>query len=159
MGKFVAAGMVVIGLSVSAAAVALAQEDTPEHQNPVGLILADHARVPYDEIADLHELGYGWGSIWRGLYFSEVTGMDLEEALAQAREAGWGNLYRDAGLHPGMGGHSLGSLVSAPRGIKEGTDQPGVPAWARPEHPGSGRLSGVPAHVRPKVSGKGKGND
>jgi len=139
LSKILALGLMIFVLPVTAAAVAFAQDDTPEKESRVGLILAERAGVPYEQIAAYHRAGYGWGSIWRGLRYSELTRISLEEALAQAREVGLGKLYLDADLHPGMRGLGLGSLMRKGLVHNAGSDGVGPPAWAGPKDKGKGK--------------------
>ena len=106
---------------------ALAEEDDPgdQGQNPVAAYLAGLTGMTYDDLVTLQQDGNGLGNIGRAYLFSQETGMSLEDVLTAAKEEGWGNLYKEAGLHPG--GNGLGSLIHTG---EDGTKQPGPPPWA-----------------------------
>jgi hypothetical protein len=121
-------------LAAGSTGVARAQEETPQ-QNPVAAYLAGLTGMSYEEVVALQKDGNGLGNIGRAYLFSEATGIPLEEVLAQAKEIGWGNLYKEHGLHPG--GNGLGSLVRGQIGNGNGPDPDkptGPPPWAGPKN-------------------------
>ena len=104
---------------------ASAQEEEADAQNPVAAYLAGLTGYTYEELVTLQKDGNGLGNIGRAYLFSLATGISLEEALTQAKEMGWGNLYKEYGLKPG--GNGLGSLITKGPGLDQ---QPGPPPWA-----------------------------
>jgi hypothetical protein len=99
--------------------------------------------MSYEEIVTLQKDGNGLGNIGRAYNFSQATGIPLTDVLDMAKEMGWGNLYKEFGLHPG--GQGLGSLVHGNIGKGAGNGNGngngnngngnggGPPPWAGPE--------------------------
>jgi hypothetical protein len=136
--RWILAGIVCCTLLFTSVGVAFAQEETPEPvtteepiltpQNPVAAFIAEVTGSTYEEIIALQQAGYGMGNISKAYFYlqqleesgetgetGEVITMTLEDVLAQAHSMGWGNLWKEAGLGPGVG-HGVGWL------FKHGTD-------------------------------------
>jgi hypothetical protein len=117
-------------LAGATAGIARAQDEDGQ-QNPVAAYLAGLTGMSYEEIVDLQKDGNGLGNIGRAWNFSQATGVPLIDALAMAKEDGWGNLYKEYGLHPG--GNGLGSLIHGNIGKGNGNgggNGNGPPDWA-----------------------------
>jgi hypothetical protein len=134
MNRKIMAILAVVLFAAVSAVGARAQEEDPQ-QNPVAAYLAGLTGLSYEEVVALQKDGNGLGNIGRAHLFSEATGIPLEEVLQLAKEMGWGNLYKEHGLHPG--GNGLGSLVHGQigkgngNGNGNGSDkEPGPPAWS-----------------------------
>ena len=133
--------ILIVLLALALPAAAMAQEEEPPVQNPVAAYLAGLTGLTYEEVIALQqEEGYGLGGIGRAYLFSEATGVPLLDALAQAKEIGWGNLFKEAGLHPSgaglgslFGGGQLGGGPPEGAGPPDGVGPPegaGPPSWA-----------------------------
>jgi hypothetical protein len=155
--------------------VAVAQDEEPAQNNPVALFLAGLTDVTYEDIIGYQQEGFGLGQIGRALQFAEATDQEWIDVMTQAQAMGWGQLYREAGLHPG--GQGLGSLIGKGRpdwaggppdhagppphaGPKEDTENPeneaGPPDHAGPKE-NNGNGNGPPDHAGPKEN-NGNGN-
>ncbi len=103
---------------------------------------------------------YDWGQLQKAYIIANNNpGWDLEEAFMQASEKGWGQLFKEAGLHPGSGGHGLGWLFKE-YGAKGRPDHTGPPDWAglktgshAPDH------TGPPGHAGKNNKNKDKRSD
>ncbi len=81
-----------------------AQDEKPNPQNPVVVFLAGLTKKTPQAIADLQAKGYGLGNISKAIYYQQMGGKgDLQSILEKANEIGWGQLFKQAGLHPGGG--------------------------------------------------------
>jgi len=121
--------ILVLGLLVGSFGVAFADETEPEDeemtgQNPVAGYLATLTGLTVDEILALQAGGYGMGEIAKAYFLitmdtepvdegteegSEtpaptVTYDELLAVLVAAKEIGWGEYYKEQGLHPGLQG-------------------------------------------------------
>jgi hypothetical protein len=85
-------------------------------QHPVATALADYFEVDYDEIMRLHEEGNGFGNIAKAYFFADQLGLSPQDLLIEAHTAGWGNVLKQNGIHPGAVGKGVGkkSEVSEP---------------------------------------------
>ena len=110
--------------------------------------------VSLTEILGLHTQGFGYGEIARALWLVLATRSDnnptndltLEQALTLGHQIGWGQAYRQYGVHPG--GRGLGAImraakekptvkaISAPAGTPTapGPRKP-PPGWGRSRRP------------------------
>lgn len=79
----------------------------PVAQHPVASALANFFGVTYDEVFGLHEAGNGFGNIAKAYFFAEVIGVTPADLLDQAHGAGWGNVLKENGLHPGSVGQGV----------------------------------------------------
>lgn len=122
--------ILVMGLLVGTFGVAYADETEPEegetvNQNPVAGYLATLTGLSVEEILTLQSEGYGMGEIAKAYYLltmedetiveeteteegsestATVTLDDLRTLLVAAKEMGWGEYYKELGLHPGLQG-------------------------------------------------------
>lgn len=123
--------ILVMGLLVGTFGFVSADETEPEdedmiNQNPVAGYLATLTGLEAGDILTLQSEGYGMGEIAKAYYLltmedetvveepeieegSEstaptVTLEDLQALLAEAKEIGWGEYYKELGLHPGLQG-------------------------------------------------------
>jgi len=82
-----------------------AQDEKPQPQNPVVVFLAGATGSTPQAIAELQQQGYGLGNISKAYYYLQMggTGGDLQWVLAKAKEIGWGQLFKQANIHPGGG--------------------------------------------------------
>ena len=104
-------GLVATSLLFLGVAPVGAQDEEPEPQNPVVEFLAGVTGSTPEAIAGLQQQGYGLGNISKAYYYQQNGGSgDLKSIIDQARETGWGQLFKSAGLHPGGG---LGWLFKA----------------------------------------------
>lgn len=70
-------------------------------QNPVVAFLAGLTGLETQAILDLQDTGFGLGQIAKAYHFVELnSGGELETVLSEAKEIGWGNLYKNWGYHP-----------------------------------------------------------
>jgi len=83
------------------------QPGDTQPQNPVEVFLAsvtllgNMPQTP-EQIAALHQQGYGMGNISKAIYLQQNGDTrDLQTILALAKEIGWGKLFKEAGLHGG----------------------------------------------------------
>ena len=109
----------------------------------MALFLSQLTGRTYEDIIALRT-NHGLGNIARAHYLvSEGVFESIEEALDahKGEGGGWGKLYNEAGLHPGMG--SLGwAFKHYPEYDKPGH---GPPAWAH-----NREKPGKPDHAGPK---------
>ncbi|HRF98345.1 MAG TPA: hypothetical protein PLZ51_24220, partial [Aggregatilineales bacterium] len=70
--------------------------------HPVANAIADEFGVDVAFVIDLHCQGYGFGNITRAFLLVDEYGYggDVASLLAQARDGGWGVIFRDSGVHP-----------------------------------------------------------
>ena len=81
-----------------------AQAEKPQPQNPVVEFLAGVTKLTPKAIAELQQQGYGLGNISKAYRYQQNGGKGtLQEILAKAKEIGWGQLFKQAGMHPGGG--------------------------------------------------------
>jgi hypothetical protein len=93
---------------------------TGQITHPVGLALATHFDVPYDEIMDWHELGLGFGGIVKAYSIAALLGdgMTVEDLFnLKLMGAGWGRIFKDLELSPSSRDRGLGKVMS---GQKQG---------------------------------------
>jgi len=127
--RWIMVSVFLCGIFIAPASVVNAQDEEPEEpQNPVAVFLAEVTGTTYEEIIAFQEAGYGMGNISKAYYYIQATGGgSLGDVMAQAQSTGWGQVFKDAGLHPG-GGHGVGQL------FKENDTNPsghhGKPDWA-----------------------------
>ncbi len=76
-------------------------------QHPVAAALANFFGVSYDEVFGLHTAGNGFGNIAKAYFFAEVIGTTPADLLEQAHGAGWGNVLKENGIHPGAVGQGV----------------------------------------------------
>ena len=86
--------------------------------HPIIMFLAGLTEMEPEEILAIHEEGYGMGEIAKAYYLLSLVaeegsefvlpdGSTMESILALSLETGWGNVYKDLGIHPGSK-HGLG---------------------------------------------------
>lgn len=86
--------------------IGFVQADDPDPidegaQNPVVVYLAGLTGLGTQEILNLQNTGYGLGQIAKAFYLIDLSGVgELEAVMAEAKEIGWGNLYKNWGNHP-----------------------------------------------------------
>ncbi|MCG3206984.1 MAG: hypothetical protein FOGNACKC_00584 [Anaerolineae bacterium] len=76
-------------------------------RHPVAAALANFFGVTYDEVFGLHEAGNGFGNIAKAYFFAEVIGTTPADLLEQVHGAGWGNVLKENGIHPGAVGQGV----------------------------------------------------
>ena len=107
---------------------AQAEEPQPQPQNPVAAFLAGVTGLTPQEISDLQQQGFGMGNISKAYYLLK-NGMpgDINSILEQSTTTGWGQLFKQAGVHPGGGVGWLfkGKGGTAVEGITSGWTPPG----------------------------------
>jgi hypothetical protein len=99
---------------------ALALTDTLPLTHPVASLIALYFNIPYTHVLELHESGFGFGTIARAyLTAQQSNGALTPEQLLAMRQAGtgWGQIKKEYGIHPG--GNGLGTIVR-----QHGTPQP-----------------------------------
>jgi hypothetical protein len=86
--------------------------DTLPTTHPVGSMIAFFFNIPYTQVMELHDEGFGFGEIARVYLTAMVSGGALtpEDILAMRQEGvGWGEIKKDYGIHPG--GNGLGTIM------------------------------------------------
>lgn len=97
--------------------------DTLPMTHPVGILIALYFNIPYTHVVELHEAGFGFGTIARAyLTAYQSKGILTPEQILAMRQAGtgWGQIKKEDGIHPG--GNGLGTIVR-----QHGTPQPAAP--------------------------------
>ena len=115
-----APGTVDVVNSVRSSDDALALTDTLPLTHPVASLIALYFNIPYTHVLELHESGFGFGTIARAyLTAQQSNGVLTPEQLLAMRQAGtgWGQIKKEYGIHPG--GNGLGTIVR-----EHGTPQP-----------------------------------
>lgn len=86
--------------------------DTLPTTHPVGSIIAFFFNIPYTQVMELHNEGFGFGEIAR-VYLTAMASngaLTPEDLLAMRQEGvGWGQIKKDYDIHPG--GNGLGSIM------------------------------------------------
>ncbi len=97
-------GLVSAALLFSSVGSVNAQVEEPQPQNPVAAFLAGVTGLTPQEISDLQQQGFGMGNISKA-YYLLMNGMpgDINSILEQSTTVGWGQLFKQAGVHPGGG--------------------------------------------------------
>ena len=86
--------------------------DTLPTTHPVGSLIALFLNIPYTQVMELHNEGWGFGEIARVYLTAMASGGALtpEDLLAMRQEGvGWGQIKKDYGIHPG--GNGLGAIM------------------------------------------------
>jgi hypothetical protein len=99
---------------------ALALTDTLPLTHPVASLIALYFNIPYTHVLELHESGFGFGTIARAyLTAQQSNGALTPDQILAMRQAGtgWGQIKKEYGIHPG--GNGLGTIVR-----EHGTPQP-----------------------------------
>ena len=115
-----APGTAAVVNSVRSSDDALALTDTLPLTHPVASLIALYFNIPYTHVLELHESGFGFGTIARAyLTAQQSNGVLTPEQLLAMRQAGtgWGQIKKEYGIHPG--GNGLGTIVQ-----EHGTPQP-----------------------------------
>jgi hypothetical protein len=121
-------------------------EETPETddsiftgQNPVAAFIASITQMEYEQVRAYQEEGLGLGNMTKAYYFLQAyqgeEAMDFAMVANMANEIGWGELFKNAGMHPG-GGHGVGWLFKE-TGEKPKPENSGKPEWVTngpPDH-------------------------
>jgi len=121
-------GLITAALLFSSVGSVGAQDEKPQPQNPVVVMLAVVTGLSQNEISDLQQQGYGLGNISKAYYYKKNGGEgDIKSILDQAKTSGWGQLFKKAGIHPGGGVGWLfkGKGQTAVKGKTSGWTPPG----------------------------------
>jgi hypothetical protein len=81
----------------------------PNH--PVATAIAEEFDVSVEVVIGMHCSGFGFGAITRAFLLAEATGGDAQSYLdLKASGTGWGQIMREAGVHPSdlAPGHVIG---------------------------------------------------
>lgn len=81
--------------------------DTLPTTHPVGIVIAIYFNLPYTEVMQLHDEGFGFGSIARAYLTALYSDGALtpEQILAMREDGmGWGQIKKDYGINPGQNG-------------------------------------------------------
>ena len=143
--------------------------DSATKLHPVAKALAGFFDVPYEDIAELHEAGNGFGNIAKAYFFADRLAEFGEEAitpedlLTEAHGAGWGNTLKNYGIHPGAVGNGKNKNKSETEEgeISAQDKQKGSPSFVAP---GGGKGNGgvPPGQAKDKSNGNngnGKNKD
>jgi hypothetical protein len=98
----------------------LALTDTLPLTHPAASLIALYFNIPYTHVLELHESGFGFGTIARAyLTALQSNGVLTPEQILAMRRAGtgWGQIKKDYGIYPG--GNGLGTIMR-----DHGTPQP-----------------------------------
>jgi hypothetical protein len=117
--------------------------DTLPTTHPVGSVIAVYFNIPYTQVMELHNEGFGFGEIARIYLTAQASGGALTpEQVLEMRQAGvgWGQIKKDYGVHPG--GNGLGSIMSK----KPAAPQPEHTTLAQPEVKPGKNASGCPGN-------------
>jgi hypothetical protein len=85
--------------------------DTLPTTHPVGIVIAVYFNIPYTQVMQLHDEGFGFGEIARVYLTAQALDGALtpEQILAMRQDGiGWGQIKQEYGVHPG--GNGLGAI-------------------------------------------------
>ena len=106
--------------------------DTLPTTHPVGIVIALYFNIPYTQVMELHDDGFGFGEIARAYLTAYASdGVLTPEQVMEMRLAGigWGQIKQEYGIHPG--GNGLGSIKgNKPQpepGVQPGNNAPDCP--------------------------------
>ncbi len=112
--------------------------DTLPTTHPVGIIIAVFFQIPYTQVMDLHNEGFGFGEIARVYLMADVLSGTLtpDEILTMRQDGmGWGQIMKENDFAPG--GKGLGSIMRN----KPVTSEPGAaiaPKGPKPDNDNNG---------------------
>jgi hypothetical protein len=124
--------------------------DTLPTTHPVGIVIALYFNIPYTQVMELHDEGFGFGTIARAYLTAYASDGALTPAqVLDMRQAGvgWGEIKQEYGVHPG--GNGLGSIM----GKKPQSEPDAAAPEVKPGNNGSGDCPGnscnAPGHQKP----------
>jgi hypothetical protein len=129
-----------------------------------------------DQVVEIHDQIHGWGEVFMVFMLADKTGQSADDILTMRQDGmGWGQIFRESDLKPGLGTNNLGGAVSGrtqpatttstSTGTTTGpdtttTDTTSPTLHGNPDKGGDHPNSGRPSEGNDKSNeGKGKGHN
>jgi hypothetical protein len=83
----------------------------PPGEQKIAEAIAARFGVSLSEVLTVHDQIHGWGEVFMVFLLSQKTGKTPGQILTMRKSEGWGKLFMDLGLHPGLKGDNLGGAI------------------------------------------------
>jgi hypothetical protein len=74
--------------------------------------IADRFGVSVSEVLTVHDEIHGWGGVFMVFFLAEKSGKSPQEILTMREDGGWGKIFKELGLHPGLKTDNLGGAIT-----------------------------------------------